>query len=481
MKYIKNLEETLLNISFEGCNLMEQTSQAIIQSLAFKLNCDFAGLSLNSTTTPKKTPQARSPHSMRFPAELTQKACRDPSRELRLICIYFYTSFFFQDDSGSSLLNNYVLGAQLDRDHVDNLTEPISISFWHNQSLEDYKLTCAFWDEGAGKDKWGAWSSKGCHTKHPSPVQVLCHCNHLSYFAVLMQLSPAPIPEELRDPLMYISIVGCSISIVASLLTILLYFLSRKQNDSMAHIHVNLNASVLLLNATFLLSLILATTPVPGSACTAVAAILHYALLSCLTWMASEGFNLYLLIVRVYNIYIHRYVLKLGAVAWGVPAVVVLLVLAVKSSVYGLLTVPLDSGRGNRTASKNASICWVKDRHVHGALVMGYGGLMFLFNLVVLAWVVLTLRRLRKREEGLSNRAHKDAVMVLGLTTLLGTTWTIAFFSFGIFLLPQLFLFTILNSVYGFFLFLWLFSQRYHRERQVATEMETFSSSQMLQ
>lgn len=80
---------------------------------------------------------------------------------------------------------------------------------------------------------------------------------------------------------------------------------------------MNLHASVLLLNISFLLSSTLATAPVPGSACTALAATLHYALLSCLTWMAIEGFNLYLLLGRVYNIYIRRFVLKLCAVGWG--------------------------------------------------------------------------------------------------------------------------------------------------------------------
>lgn len=35
----------------------------------------------------------------------------------------------------SSLLNNYVLGAQLGDKHVNNLTELINISFWHNESL----------------------------------------------------------------------------------------------------------------------------------------------------------------------------------------------------------------------------------------------------------------------------------------------------------------------------------------------------------
>ncbi|XP_007946223.1 adhesion G-protein coupled receptor G5 [Orycteropus afer afer] len=492
---VHSLEESLLNITIEGSSVTEQTPQATIQSLALKLDCNFTGLSLSSTTL-QGVPQARAPHSMQFPAALTQEVCGRQARshrELRLICVYFYTTFFFQDKSNSSLLNDYVLGAQLDHNHVRNLGEPINISFWHNKSLEGYVLTCVFWKEVADdEDHWGAWSSEGCHTEQPSPAQVLCRCNHLSYFAVLMQLSPAPIPAELLPPLSYISVVGCSISIVASLLTIMLHFHARKQNESMTQIHVNLHASVLLLNVTFLLSPVLAVPPGPGPACMALAAILHYALLSCLTWMAIEGFNLYLLLVRVYNIYIRRYLLKLCAVGWGVPAVLVLLLLAVKSSVYGRHMIPLSISRSNGTDFQNIPICWVRSPKVHGILVMGYGALTCLFNLVVLAWALLALRRLRAREKAPSARACQDAITVLGLTMLLGTTWALAFFSFSIFLLPQLFFFTILNSFYGFFLFLWFCYQKCRmeaeagretgagRETEMGRETEKFSSSQMM-
>lgn len=47
-------------------------------------------------------------------------------------------------------------------------------------------MTCVFWKEGASKHHWGLWSPEGCRTEQPSPSQVLCRCNHLSYFAVLM-------------------------------------------------------------------------------------------------------------------------------------------------------------------------------------------------------------------------------------------------------------------------------------------------------
>ncbi|XP_070468045.1 adhesion G-protein coupled receptor G5 isoform X2 [Equus przewalskii] len=435
-EFIHGLEQRLLNATFGGHNLTLQTRT--IQSLAFRLGCDFAGLSLSSSIM----------------------------------------EWVPQSDTNASLLNNYVLGAQLGHEHVNNLREPINISFWHNQSLEGYMVTCVFWKEGASQHYWGVWSPEGCRTEQPSPSQVLCRCNHLSYFAVLMQLSAAPVPVELLAPLTYISLVGCSISVVASLLTLLLHVHTRRQRDSITRIHMNLHASVLLLNVAFLLSPTLAVTPVPGSVCAALAAVLHFALLSCLTWMAIEGFNLYLLLGRVYNIYIRRYVLKLCAVGWGVPAFLVLLVLAVKSSAYGPRTILLSDSQGNGTSFQNMSMCWVRSPEVHSVLVMGYGGLTSLFNLVVLAWALRALRRLKAREKAPGPRACRDTVTVLGLTVLLGTTWALAFFSFGVFLLPQLFLFTVFNSLYGFFLFLWFCSRRCRSEAVAEAEMEAFSSAQ---
>lgn len=180
---VRALEQKLLKADFQGPRLTLRTD--IIQSLVFKLDCNFTGLSLSSDSL-EQNPKAQPSHAMELPAELTQAACVTSHRKLRLICVYFSSTFFFQDDDNSSLLNNYVLGAQLDHGHVSNLRETVNISFWHNQSLEDYTVTCVFWNEGASKHYWGAWSPEGCRTEQPSRSQVLCHCNHLTYFAVLM-------------------------------------------------------------------------------------------------------------------------------------------------------------------------------------------------------------------------------------------------------------------------------------------------------
>lgn len=62
----------------------------------------------------------------------------------------------------------------------------------HISLQEGYTVTCVFWKEGAAKRSWGAWSPEGCSTERPSSSQVLCRCNHLTYFAVLMVCGHAP-------------------------------------------------------------------------------------------------------------------------------------------------------------------------------------------------------------------------------------------------------------------------------------------------
>lgn len=54
-----------------------------------------------------------------------------------------------------------------------------------------------------------------------------------------------------------------------------------------------------------------------GWICRGLGLLLHWSLLATFMWLAVEGFHLYLLLVKVFNIYIKKYVLKLSLVAWG--------------------------------------------------------------------------------------------------------------------------------------------------------------------
>ncbi|NWH24333.1 AGRG5 protein, partial [Grus americana] len=349
-----------------------------------------------------------------------------------------------QDAHNSSVLNNDVLGAFLQSGRVAGLSRPMEIRFWHDTVLDASNATCVFWQPGAGTGSTGSWSRDGCKTTHREGT-VICHCDHLTYFAVLLLQADALTPAQLAS-LTHISTIGCSLSAAATLCTLLLCcFFSPpclpsscrpRLRDNTTRIHMHLLAALLLLNCSFLLSTPLAT----GAAglCQVTAALLHASLLCALAWMAAEAFHLLLLLVKVYNIHIQHYLLKLCLCAWGLPVLAVVAVLVFKRDTYGYHTINTSEHH------RNTTMCWLTSEPAHKATLC-YTGLILLFNMLVLGRVMMILRRMRQQ----SGQARKDWVTVLGLTCLVGTTWGLAFFSFGVFLVPQLYLFTILNSLQG--------------------------------
>ena len=78
--------------------------------------------------------------------------------------------------------------------------------------------------------------------------------------------------------------------------------------------HISLAVALILLNGHFIMNVLVVNVQ---TACIYVAVLLHYSLLATFTWTAIEGFHLYLLLLRVFNIYIRRYLLKLSLVGWG--------------------------------------------------------------------------------------------------------------------------------------------------------------------
>ncbi|KAE8296960.1 Adhesion G-protein coupled receptor G2 [Larimichthys crocea] len=264
------------------------------------------------------------------------------------------------------------------------------------------------------------------------------------------EVSPT-LPEKDREIQTYITLIGCSLSLFALAITVMLFITNRKvRADVSMKVHINLVIALILLNVHFLPSQVVAALSSTG-ACLYMALCLHYSLLATFSWMAVEGFHLYLLLVRVFNIYIRRYLLKLSVVGWGVPAVIVSLVVIIDRDAYG--HVPLDSDNSTST-----TICYIRNDTVKMVTTVGLFCLVFIFNIIMLG---VTVRRVvglrRSKEYGQSDcdRAKKDICTLLGVTILLGITWGLVFFSFGHLTVPGLYLFCILNSLQGFFIFLW--------------------------
>ncbi len=81
-------------------------------------------------------------------------------------------------------------------------------------------------------------------------------------------------------------------------------------------IHVSLSGALFLLNMSFMLSEWAATLTLK-EVCVFIAVTIHYSLLCSFTWMAIEALHLYLLLARVFNIYIKYYMVKLSLIGWG--------------------------------------------------------------------------------------------------------------------------------------------------------------------
>ncbi|NXG64967.1 AGRG1 protein, partial [Hemiprocne comata] len=373
---------------------------------------------------------------------------REDVVEHRVLLMDINSQTMFQDKNSSHILGDQVVGISLVDTVVANLSDPVVLTFFHYQLPRNMTPLCVFWQEDT-TGRSGSWDTYGCMTALGSSWTD-CRCNHLTYFAVLMVSSPE-ITYVHRDYLSIITYIGCLISALASVCTILFLYFRSKQRDQITsmHIHMNLLGAIFLLDVTFLISEHLASSS-SEAVCRAGGLFLHFSLLSCLTWMGIEGYNLYRLVIEVFNAYHDHFLLKLCLVGWGLPFFCVSLIFLASWTNYGPFSIPVYESIGGK--STNATICWITSPLIHNIVNLGFFSLVFLFNLVMLGAMVREILRQNKKGHKL-----KHVLALFGLSILLGIPWALVFFSFtsGVFRLVSLYIFTIVNSLQGFLIFLW--------------------------
>ncbi|XP_062923625.1 adhesion G-protein coupled receptor G2-like [Mobula hypostoma] len=329
-----------------------------------------------------------------------------------------------------------------------------------NRFLVTHKLTkqihifqngshrCVFLFENDDENISDSWNSTGCKTTVEAN-QTICVCDHLTFFAVLLDLRlDNTLDEKDVISLTYITVTGCAISAVFSAITVFLYCAMRKnKGDHTTQIHINLCIACFLLNTSFLTNEWISKLMVDG-ACKTIAVFLHYSLLCTITWMAIEGLHLYLMLIKVFNIYVKCYIQKLALMGWGIPAVVVSLCIAVDKNNYGQFQIQTQD-------NSSVSMCWITNDKVHYVTNCGFFGMIWLWNLTMLITVCVKLAQMKKGIYSVSRSVWKDLWTVLGLSYLLGITWALPLILHGPVYVVQTYLFCILNSLQGFFIFLW--------------------------
>ncbi|KAJ0002945.1 hypothetical protein NQD34_008094 [Periophthalmus magnuspinnatus] len=375
----------------------------------------------------------------------------------RLQFQFFATGRLFQDPylenstTKERTLNSYVVSASVNDSKVHNLSERVVVNLRHQKAAQpDDQVLCVFWDfqNNGGR---GGWNERGCETQSVSHYQTRCLCDHLTHFAVLLDVSRAPISEIDSRILTIISYIGCGISAIFLGITLLTYLAFEKlRRDNPSKILINLSAALLGLCMLFLLDAWLSSFSVYGL-CIATAATLHYFLLASFTWMGLEALHMYLALVKVFNIYVPSYILKFCAVGWGLPLVIVSLVLAIDKDNYGSSLLQ----ESTVVVQSNDPFCWVNSDVVLYVTVLSFILLILLANLSVFIVVLIQIKRMRISKPTVnSSSLVNDLRAVASLTVLLGLTWSIGFFTFGPGQVAMMYLFSILNTLQGFFVFL---------------------------
>ncbi|KAL7863234.1 hypothetical protein SRHO_G00122180 [Serrasalmus rhombeus] len=360
----------------------------------------------------------------------------------------FQTGLSPEDPSSSLALNSYVLSASVTNATVNDLKDPVIVTLLHLQPKEDYStVQCVYWDLEKNNGE-GGWDDNGCQVKHTNFTHTSCICFHLTHFGVLLDVSKMPINPKDDMILTIITYLGCGISSVFLGITLLTYIAFGKlRGDYPSKILMNLSGALLGLNMCFLLNSWLAEFNNDGL-CIAVAAILHYFLLASFTWMGLEAINMYLAFVKVFNVYVPSYILKFCLLGWGLPLMIVSIVLAADKDCYG-------SAASVMPVNSTSPFCWVQNDTAFFVTVVAFVVLILLSNICVFGLVLAQIRGLRlSKAAGMNRGMLHDLRVVASLTFLLGLTWILAFFAWGPAQVPLLYLFSALNSLQGFFIFL---------------------------
>ncbi|XP_072025988.1 uncharacterized protein [Amphiura filiformis] len=343
------------------------------------------------------------------------------------------------------LVGTRVISATIEGLQVYDLApdQPVTSTYLHKQA-EDENTTldnfqCAFWDFDLENGQ-GDWSNEGCRRVETAESdRSICHCDHLTSFAVLIDVHGQKYSALILD---VFSTIGCGVSIAALIITLITYLAIKTLRTKIPkQILICLSFTLLCLYIVFLAG-VDRTDSYAG--CIVVAALLHYLTLSSVTWMGVEAVNLYLLVVKVFNADVSHFMLKASLAAWGAPLIPVILVFAIDTSQY-----------------VNEHHCFMQPSYAFYFADLLIIFLILIFNCVMFVMIIYKLtcgrKNIGRSSSGDKRQAVTRAITAVAITAILGLTWIFGFLTIienrASSLAFQV-LFCIFNSLQGFFIFL---------------------------
>uniref|UniRef100_A0A452V2H9 Adhesion G-protein coupled receptor D1 n=1 Tax=Ursus maritimus TaxID=29073 RepID=A0A452V2H9_URSMA len=294
----------------------------------------------------------------------------------------------------------------------------------HRQRSEATNSTCHFLSPlllscvpSSGE---GVWSNQGCVLAEGNLSYSVCRCTHLTNFAILMQVVPMELTRGHKVALSSITYIGCSVSLVCLVLTLVTFAMLSSVStirNQRYHIHANLSFAVLVAQILLLVSFGFTPGTVP---CRVMAMLLHYFFLRAFAWMLVEGLHLYSMVIKVFGSEDskHRYYYGIG---WGTV------------------------------------VCWLS---ISSGAVWAFVA-PALSIIVVNVGILIAVTRVISQISADNYKIHGDpsafkltAKAVAVLLPILGTSWVFGVLALNSQALVFQYIFAILNSLQGFFIFL---------------------------
>uniref|UniRef100_A0A4W6FL28 Adhesion G protein-coupled receptor D1 n=1 Tax=Lates calcarifer TaxID=8187 RepID=A0A4W6FL28_LATCA len=304
-----------------------------------------------------------------------------------------------------------------------------------NQSNKVF-LYCAFLDYSSNE---GVWSNEGCVRSDGNMTYSVCLCNHLTNFAILMQVVPLKLTAGHQVALSTIGYVGCSISIFCLAITLVTFAVLSSVStirNQRYHIHANLSFAILVAEILLLISARFDPGTLP---CKVMAVLLHFFFLSAFAWMLVEGLHLYSMVVKVFGSEGSKHFYYYG-IGWGSPLVICIVSMTSALDSYG-----------------EVDNCWLSLKN--GAIWAFVAPALFV--IVVNIGILISVTRIISRISGENYKVHGDAnavkltvKAVAVLLPILGISWIFGVLAVNTQSLAFLYIFAVFNSLQGFFVFL---------------------------
>uniref|UniRef100_A0A8C9UUF5 Adhesion G protein-coupled receptor E2-like n=1 Tax=Spermophilus dauricus TaxID=99837 RepID=A0A8C9UUF5_SPEDA len=333
----------------------------------------------------------------------------------------------------SSVLLSDVVSVFLSSNETQNLSSSVTFTFSHPVTPR-HKVLCVFWEDSQNGSHW---TTAGCRTVSTRDGSTTCHCTHLSSFAVLM----VHYHVQDEDPVLsVITCVGLGVSLLCLVLAALTFLLCRAIQNTSTSLHLQLSLCLLLAHLLFLTAI---DRTQPKVLCAVTAGALHYLYLASFTWMLLEGLflfltarNLTVLSSSSRNRLMRRLMFPVG---YGVPAAIVAVSAAARPHLYGT--------PARRKLIRENRFLWLG---ASSFFCMGFLKVNLVFFLMTL-WIVKSkLSSINRDVSTLQNTRYLLTFQIFTYCCVI----LLCVLQVGSLAPVMAYLFTIVNSLQGVFIFL---------------------------